>query len=537
MRHRRPWTMSILPAAVAGLAALFLPQFAGAQSLGPSINMGPRLSAPTMAPMRTPTINMNTGPRYTPGMSGQGAPRPSGGGSGFATGVGIGLGVGIGTGILLSTPPATGQPVYQQPAPRQPKVIQPKTASKPPAGNPPRTTAPAPVAPQPPALPSLAGQPHVADEVLVELAGIASADAIDDIARRHSLGRLEVQSFALTNSTFVRFGIPDGRPVPVVLRQLQGDGALQSFQANFLFSLSQNATASAPAYSAVEGDPAQYALAKLRLPQAHRVARGDSVLVAVIDSAIDTKHPEFEGVIAGTFDALDSDEPAHTHGTAIAGAIAAHSKLRGVAPGARILAIRAFGSAEKSAEGTTFGILKSLDWAVAQNARIINMSFAGPKDPALGRALAAAHGKGAILIAAAGNAGVKSPPLYPAADPTVIAVTATDASDKLFGAANRGDHIAVAAPGVDILLPAPEANYQISTGTSFAAAHVSGVVALMLERKPALTQDNVRAILVSTAKDLGPKGRDRDFGAGLADAYNAVESAGGTVAPRAAVAR
>ena len=524
----------LLPAAVAGLSFLPIPHPAGAQSLRPGLNIGPRISAPTISPMRTPTINVNPGPRYTPGMTGGGHPRPPGG-SGFGTGLGVGLGVGIGTGILLSTPPATAQPVYQEPI-RQPKVRQ--EAKKSPAGKPPRNAAPAAPIPPPSApLPSLAGRPHVADEVLVEFAGNATQDSVDDVARRHNLGRLESQNFALTNSTIVRFRIPDGRPPENVLRQLQGERAVQGFQANFLFVLSQNAATGAPAYAAVEGDPAQYTLAKLRLPQAHRVAKGDSVLVAVIDSGVDAAHPEFDGVIAGKFDALDSDEPAHTHGTAIAGAIAAHAKLRGVAPGARILAIRAFGSAAKTAEGTTFGILKSLDWAIAQNARIVNMSFAGPQDPLLARALASARSRGAILIAAAGNAGVKSPPLYPAADPNVIAVTATDANDKLFGASNRGDHIAVAAPGVDILLPAPEANYQMSSGTSFAAAHVSGVVALLLERKPTLTQDNVRAILVSTARDLGPKGRDRDFGAGLADAYNAVEAAGGAVASNAAAAR
>ena len=74
----------------------------------------------------------------------------------------------------------------------------------------------------------------------------------------------------------------------------------------------------------------------------------------------------------------------------------------------------------------------------------------------------------------------------------MIAVTATDADDRLFPAANRGQHIAVAAPGVDIALLAADSSYQFASGTSFAAAHVSGVVALLLERKPNLTPENVR---------------------------------------------
>ena len=161
-----------------------------------------------------------------------------------------------------------------------------------------------------------------------------------------------------------------------------------------------------------------------------------------------------------------------------------------------------------------------------QGARVINMSFAGPRDPSLERAFAAAVQKGIVLIAAAGNAGAKSPPLYPAADPNVIAVSATDANDRLFKASNRGAHIAVAAPGVDVLLPAPDATYQVTSGTSFSAAYISGIAALMLERNPALTPGDIRQILMTSARDLGPKGRDNSFGAGLADAYQALTAAG-----------
>ena len=113
------------------------------------------------------------------------------------------------------------------------------------------------------------------------------------------------------------------------------------------------------------------------------------------------------------------------------------------------------------------------------------------------------------MVAAAGNAGPKSPPLYPAANPNVIAVSATDAQDRLFAASNRGSYIALAAPGVDIFLPAPDEKYQMTSGTSFSAAYVSGLAALMLERNPALKPNEVRAILMTTARDLGAPGQGR----------------------------
>jgi subtilisin family serine protease len=152
------------------------------------------------------------------------------------------------------------------------------------------------------------------------------------------------------------------------------------------------------------------------------------------------------------------------------------------------------------------------------------MSFAGPYDPMLQLALKKAHDKGIVLIAAAGNAGARSPPLYPAADENVIAVTAVDANDRLLPQANRGSHIALAAPGVSVLEPAANAGYQLTTGTSVAAAHVSGVAALIIERKPDIDIAALEKILFSTAKDLGPKGRDSQFGFGLVDPYRAIDA-------------
>ena len=199
-------------------------------------------------------------------------------------------------------------------------------------------------------------------------------------------------------------------------------------------------------------------------------------------------------------------------------------------PSSRMLAIRAFGAQKSGAQGTTFVILKSLDYAVANRAQIINMSFAGPPDVAMSRAMAAAADKGIIMIAAAGNTGPKSKTLYPAADRNVIAVTATDPSDRLFAESNRGGFVAISAPGVDILSAAPEGKYQVSSGTSLSAAYVSGIAALMLARNPDLSPSDIRASLLATARDLGPSGRDDEFGAGQVDAMAAVLAAATPVA-------
>jgi hypothetical protein len=369
-----------------------------------------------------------------------------------------------------------------------------------------------------------ANLPYVKDQIIAE---VDSAQAAD-LARRHRLRLVESQEFPLIGSALSLFGITDRRSVETVRTELAADSGVRSVHLNFRYVLQDQKSALA------EGDPAQYALAKLRLPEAHALSRGSDVVVAVIDSGIDINHPELANTIADRFDALGAKEGPHVHGTGIAGAIVSHARLMGSAPSAKILAIRAFGAAPNGAESTSFVILKSLDYAASHAARIVNMSFAGPKDPLLERGIAASVTRGIVMIAASGNAGPKSPPLYPAANPSVIAVSATDAYDRLFPASNRGGHIALAAPGVEIFLPAPDGKYQMTSGTSFSAAYVSGLAALMIERNPQLLPADVRAILMTTARDLGAPGRDDLFGAGEADALGAVTAVVDAAVPVAA---
>lgn len=374
--------------------------------------------------------------------------------------------------------------------------------------------------------PAAANNSYVPKEVLLEVDGNLSETQKAAIARRHRLSRVEAQDLPLLGSTLLRWRIRDNRSVDSVIRALVAENDVRSVQRNAIFRLQQH---SAVAAASANG-PVQYALTKLRLPQAHELSTGADVRVAVIDSGIDLAHPEFASATDGVFDALGGGESseekahAHAHGTSIAGIIMSRGRLTGTAPAARLLAVRAFGARKSGAVSNSFVILKGLDYAVSHGARIINMSFAGPHDPAIERGLAAAAARNIVLIAAAGNAGPKSPPLYPAADRNVIAVTATDLSDRLFAASNRGPHVAIAAPGVDILAPLPGGKYGLSSGTSLSAAYVSGVAALMIARDPDLTPNALRHALTSSARDLGPKGRDDAFGAGEADAYAAVSA-------------
>jgi subtilisin family serine protease len=358
---------------------------------------------------------------------------------------------------------------------------------------------------------------YLPNEVILDIAASVPTADLDAIAARHNMTRLETQSFRLTGRTMHRWRLDGGGTVTAMIRGVSGERQVSGAQPNYLYALTQDAP--------VAADANQYVPAKLNLLAAHRLATGNGILLAMIDSGVDASHPDLAGAIAANFDAGSAEDKPDQHGTGMAGAIAARRTLVGTAPRVRLLTVHAFGLRAEGAQGTTFDIVKGLDWAAQRGARIVNMSFAGPADPRLADALAKAKRQNIVLIAAAGNAGANSPPLYPAADSNVIAVTATDPADALFPQANRGRHIAVAAPGVEVLVPAPDGAYQFTTGTSVAAAEVSGVAALLIERNAALTPNDVRRILTGTAKHLGPPGRTRDFGAGLVDAARAVGSA------------
>lgn len=267
---------------------------------------------------------------------------------------------------------------------------------------------------------------------------------------------------------------------------------------------------------------------------------GSGVTVAVVDTGIDTGHPDLVGNIVGGFSAVDyttSYKDDHGHGTHVAGTVAATDNLFGVigvAPTASLLGVKVLDS---SGSGWVSDIIDGVDWAVANGADVINMSLGGP-DPvtAFQDAIARANDAGVVVVAAAGNSGPALNTVgYPAAYDGVIAVSAVDSYDRIASFSSRGPQVDLAAPGVTIRSTYWNLRrgsvYVDLSGTSMASPHVAGAAALLLSRPvgawdadsdgiwdPTEVEDRLEA----TATDLGVAGADALYGAGLVNAMAAI---------------
>jgi len=359
----------------------------------------------------------------------------------------------------------------------------------------------------------------IARDVLVLMNRTARAGGAEAVARKFGLEITGQWTLDLVDRRLVRYRIRDKRTVTQVIAALRSDPRVGAPQHNYRYRSQTGGRKLPPA-------DLQYALTKTAIKAAHSLTRGRGARIAIIDSGIDVTHPDLTNAVAASFRVAGkaAAQPGD-HGTAIAGIIRARGQIRGVAPEALLLDVNVFRSprSKEPAFATTASILRGLDWALSRRARIINMSLAGPNDPMLQLAIIAAYRNRAIMVAAAGNGGANAPSAYPAAYEQVIAVTATDVADRIYGAANQGSYIAVAAPGVDILAPALKHGHLLQTGTSFAAAHVSGIIALMIGRTPKLTAPAVLRVLRDTAGDLGQPGWDETFGAGRVNAFKSLK--------------
>lgn len=267
---------------------------------------------------------------------------------------------------------------------------------------------------------------------------------------------------------------------------------------------------------------------------AHNVSiLGAGVKVAVLDTGIDTTHPELTAAYKGGIDIAGgdddpTDEAVNFHGTHVAGIIAAAGNsngIIGVAPGVSLYAVKIFNGRLGSVEHLIAGI----DWAITNKMDIINLSN-GLLDPepneGVTAAIVRADAAGILVVAAAGNSAA-SPVTFPAAYPSVIAVTATDRNKQIATFAPTGSTIDLAAPGVDISSTVV-GGYDTMSGSSFAAPQISGVAALLLsnglidENGNGSRVDELKARLFESAEDLGAPSKDAVFGYGLVNAARAL---------------
>ncbi|CAN0594615.1 unnamed protein product [Ectocarpus sp. 12 AP-2014] len=235
----------------------------------------------------------------------------------------------------------------------------------------------------------------------------------------------------------------------------------------------------------------------------------------MIDSQVDIAHPALAAshIETRSFARPDAESP-EFHGTAIASIIAANSpEYRGLAPNAQVFAASVFEVDNERGEiASTVSLIRALDWLISSDVDVVNISLAGPPNRLLERALNRASEQEMLVMAAAGNGGPVAKPMYPAAYDNVVAVTAVDSTQQVFRLANRGEYLALAAPGVDLLHAQPGGGYAASSGTSFAVPFAVAAAARLSHLDP---EGDVVGMLLNSAQDLGPPGRDTIYGYGL----------------------
>lgn len=262
------------------------------------------------------------------------------------------------------------------------------------------------------------------------------------------------------------------------------------------------------------------------------LTRGFGVTVAVIDSGVSATHPVLRFRVREGKDYVDPRGNGQCdqagHGTVVAGIIAGepgYGPFAGIAPASAILPIRVVPDSNKIYQGLSPRIAEAIRWAVQAGAKVINLSLTTDPSPELAAAVEYAHANDVVLVAAAGNvsSGGASGPAYPAAYDNVVAVAGVDPEGSHVGTSMVGGYVDLAAPGVDIIGPAPGGGYVRLTegGTSFAAAYVSGAAALVRSYYPSLSADEVVERLIATA-DRPPEGYNDEVGYGVVNAYRAV---------------
>jgi subtilisin family serine protease len=337
----------------------------------------------------------------------------------------------------------------------------------------------------------------------------SAAAQIREIMRQYSLTLVSEWPIEQLQMHCVLFRIPPGTTREAMIEKLRTDKRVLIVQPLNEF---ESAAAGPPAEGASLGAAAVFddPYAKLQsnvraldVAEAHRLSRGAGIRVAIIDTGVDTQHPDLAGRTLLTRNYIDDDAAmfrSDRHGTQVAGLIAASANngigIVGVAPDVKLMAYKACWQPNATSAGrcNSFTLAQALADALTNKAQVINLSLVGPGDPLLEALVAKATAAGVIVVGA-----VSADPRFgfPAKLPRVLPVG--EAEDAIEPATGNGGILR--APARDIVTLVPDGHYDFASGSSLATAQVTGVVALLLARNQRLTADRLRSLLEqSTAR-------------------------------------
>lgn len=275
------------------------------------------------------------------------------------------------------------------------------------------------------------------------------------------------------------------------------------------------------------GFASQYYLRQIDAPKAWNITVGKPILVAVLDTGVDSTHPDLIGKVIGRNGHDEEDLTDNiSHGTGVAGIIAAHTNnkegIAGLSWNTKILSIRI---TDEYGQARVSDVIEALEEVYKQGANIVQISLSTNQfSEALRDAIQEALDKGILLVSTGGNTGINEV-RFPAGFDGVIGAGAVAENGEIESYSTRGEHISLVAPGTDIYTTAPNLSYHKLTGTSFSAPQIAGTAALIWSIAPNLTSSEVRDILFSSAIDLGSPDKDNKFGFGLLNTRKAVELA------------
>jgi thermitase len=317
--------------------------------------------------------------------------------------------------------------------------------------------------------------------------------------------------------------LPPGVDEVAAMQALRKDRRLKYVELDM--AVAPSASVNDPSYSS------SWALPKIQAPSAWDSANGSGVTIAILDTGVDSSHPDLAANMVPGWNIYDNNSntaDVHGHGTAVAGTAAMvgnnSSGSAGVAWGAKIMPVR-ISQPDGYAYWST--IAQGVNWAADNGAKVVNISYGVSGSSTVQSAAQYLRNKGGVVVVSAGNTSALD---STAAHDSLLTVAATDSNDARASFSTYGNFVDLAAPGVSIYATTRGGSYGNWSGTSFSSPITAATAALMLSANSRLTPADIDRILKSTAVDLGTAGADQHFGAGRIDAARAVAAARATVA-------